>query len=115
MVGDEINDIRSYHYIANEKGDTCSHDYFDGHFLEDGEILRITWCDGTQDDVKISLHQTTPTEQVEFGGGFHGFKHWHTNKVAIIKQSGRTIFLGLEDDIRIERVNSPLGDKITER
>jgi hypothetical protein len=108
--------IRSFYYIYNDALDTCSHDSLDGYLLVDGEKLRITWENGTQEDVEITLKTTTPKEVAEFGGGWHGFKHKDHIAYSFIMRNGEHFFLGVhidyDDNIQLERIEAPLGLKI---
>jgi len=67
MVGDKMSDIVSHYSIINSYGGTCYHDSLDGYLLVDGETLQLTYADGSQKEVQIKLHSTTPKEVAEFG------------------------------------------------
>lgn len=114
MGGDKMNSIQSYYYIINEQGDTCWHDGLNGHLLVDREILRLKHRDGTQEEVEMRLLHLTPVQRKEFGGGWHGFEHAEYSKIAIIYRDGggKHEYLSFMDDVEIEHVNAPLGEKV---
>ena len=108
-----MSDIVSHYSIINSYGDTCYHDSLDGYLLVDGETLQLTYADGSQKEVQIKLHSTTPREAAEFGGVWHGFKHAENSKVSLFyREDGTPEFLAFLDNVTIKRINTPLGEKI---
>lgn len=108
-----MSDISSYCSIINENGDICYHDSLDGYLLVDGEMIQLTYNDGSQKEVQIKLHSSTPTEVVEFGGDWHGFRHTENRKASLFyREDGMPEFLGFLNNVKFKRINEPIGKKI---
>lgn len=87
------------------------YDYLDGERLVEGETVRIVFPDGHEIIGQIKIHEAM-TEEVVFGGLYHGSKLLYSNWYAYVNNEKedmepeeRYLFLTINiDDIVMERV-----------
>jgi hypothetical protein len=99
-----MNPVRTKTYIHNDKGDVCYHDSLGDFLLENDDVVEITWLDGTKENITISVFETEAEEIKECGGGFHGFIHMDSSRVAYFYKDGNREFLKFIDALDIKVV-----------